>query len=430
MPTISEIVNVNISRDTTAVQRAAFGVMMHLSLTRVFDSGELWREYTSAAALLTDGFKTTDTAYLAAVSLFSQEVAPEKMIVGQRATDDTVTVTPTAVNTYEYSVTINGTEFSFTSDGTATVAEVVAGLVAAINAGSEPVTATDSTTHVTLAPDVASTYYSVTAGNNLALGFTASDTFAEDITAIRTQNDTWYALTAHTHTAADVEDIAAHVETLKKIYGTSASTAAIITSATTDIASVLKDAGYDRTFVMYSGDAAEFPEAGILGVMLPKEVGSATWKFKTITGITADDLTSTQSTYARNKNCMTYETIGGVSITREGKVASGEFIDTIIGVDWLESRMEERVYSRLVNSDKIPYTDDGFTMIEGDIRAQLQEAIDVGFLAASPAPTVTVPKVANVSSALKTARETPAITFTGTLAGAVHKVTITGSVTV
>ncbi len=68
----------------------------------------------------------------------------------RRTTDLTrardVVVTPIAQDDTTYSVTINGTLFTFLSDASATVAEITAGLVAAITAGAEPVTATDNTT--------------------------------------------------------------------------------------------------------------------------------------------------------------------------------------------------------------------------------------------------------------------------------------------
>lgn len=431
MPAISEIVNVNISRETAAVSRASFGVMMHLSLTRVFDSGETWREYTAAADLLTDGFKATDTAYLAANALFSQPISPEKIIIGQRASEDTVTLTPTVANSTAYTVTINGTAFSFTSDASATAAEIVTGLIAAVNGGAEPVTATGTTTLI-LNPDVAATYYSVTSSANLPITtITADNTFAQDIAAIRVTNDDWYVVTSHSHVEADVNELAAAVESLKKLYAYSTSDAAVLTTSTTDIMSDLSGFNYDRTFGIYDAESdTTFPECGWVGRVLPTDPGAATWAFKTITGVDQDNLTTTQSTNVRGKNGNTYETIGGVEVTRDGKVASGEYIDVMIFCDWLESRMEERIYSRFVNLDKIPYTDAGLAIIETEIRAQLQEGIDAGGLAADPAPTVTVPRVSTVSSATKATRIAPTITFTGTLAGAVHKTTITGKVSV
>ena len=70
-----------------------------------------------------------------------------------------VTVTPTATNAATYNVTItmaDGTAYTttdYTADGSATVAEITAGLVALINATAVPVTAADATTTYTLTAD-------------------------------------------------------------------------------------------------------------------------------------------------------------------------------------------------------------------------------------------------------------------------------------
>lgn len=61
-----------------------------------------------------------------------------------------VRITPTASNNQTYQVVVNGTVFSYTSDADATVAEIVAGLVAAVGGGAEPVSATDGGTHIDL----------------------------------------------------------------------------------------------------------------------------------------------------------------------------------------------------------------------------------------------------------------------------------------
>lgn len=61
-----------------------------------------------------------------------------------------VSVAVTAVNGFAYSLTVNGTVFTFTADGSATTAEIVAGLSAAVNAGSEPVHASGTDTPLLL----------------------------------------------------------------------------------------------------------------------------------------------------------------------------------------------------------------------------------------------------------------------------------------
>jgi len=57
-----------------------------------------------------------------------------------------IKATPIASNNQLYEIAINGTPFQYTSDADATVAEITAGLHAAIAAGAEPVDSTDNGT--------------------------------------------------------------------------------------------------------------------------------------------------------------------------------------------------------------------------------------------------------------------------------------------
>lgn len=91
------------------------------------------------------------------------------------------TVTPTAVNSETYTITINGKSVSYTADASATVAEITAGLVAAFAACTEPefqeITATDGTTLVTLTAKSAGTPFTQTSSaTNTATLVTATTT--------------------------------------------------------------------------------------------------------------------------------------------------------------------------------------------------------------------------------------------------------------
>ena len=81
-------------------------------------------------------------------------VATQIWLGGAQKVAQVNTVTPTAANNAVYTITINSKTVTYTADGSATVAEITAGLVAAFQASDEPefqeITATDSTTHVTL----------------------------------------------------------------------------------------------------------------------------------------------------------------------------------------------------------------------------------------------------------------------------------------
>lgn len=64
-----------------------------------------------------------------------------------------IKITPVAANNQLYRVNINGAAHDYTSDADATVAEITSGLVSAITAGSEPVTATDNGTDLDVVGD-------------------------------------------------------------------------------------------------------------------------------------------------------------------------------------------------------------------------------------------------------------------------------------
>ena len=77
------------------------------------------------------------------------------------------------------------------------------------------------------------------------------------------------------------------------------------------------------------------------------------------------------TTYQNNltaKNANFYYTIAGRNITAPGKVAAGEWIDTIRGRDRLQVRIQERVALVTMNADKIPYTDPGTADASADDR--------------------------------------------------------------
>ena len=109
----------------------------------------------------------------------------------------------------------------------------------------------------------------------------------------------------------------------------------------------------------YPSTGADYPDAAWMGEGFPYDPGSSTWAYKTLKGVASDNITASKETALVAKNCNFYSEVGGVKITQEGKVASGEWIDIIIGTDWLEARLRESVYSALVNNRKIPYDGHG-----------------------------------------------------------------------
>ncbi|MCK5609860.1 DUF3383 family protein [Candidatus Pacearchaeota archaeon] len=439
MATLNTIVNLTITRQTRAVSKAGFGTAMVLGIHKRFT--ERIKYYsTSNAMLIVNGgdFDSVDSEYIAALPMFGQENAVTRVAVGRRKTSDTTVITITTVaNNTAYTTTINGTAFEYTSDADATNLEIALGLVTAINLGAEPVTALDNVDGTyDLDADVADAPYTVVVDSGQTVTpYVASDTMANDLAAIKTENNDWYGLLLTSRTLADQTAAAAWVQTNKKFAGFGSADVNIINTTdagdTTTLAAVLKAASYTRSYAFYSGSAAtQYPESALFGVILPKNPGSYTTMFKTLAGITVDDLTDTQITNATDKYCMIYTTIGGVNMTQEGQTADSEYIDVIIFIDWLEAEIVANVFGDFVNQDKVPYTDAGAGAIEGDVKAALKLGVEREGLAEDPPYTTSVPLVADVSTSDKANRLLPDVEFGATLSGAIHFTNIAGQVTV
>lgn len=346
-----------------------------------------------------------------------------------------------------YRVTLNGIDFDYTTLTTVQTANEIAQILTdLINVIPQlvPVTATNNLdgTIDLIADDLTTTFSVSVSPEILAVQkglilqpLVAVNPVADDLTAINNANSDWYALIAITRDVPSVKAIAAWVEARIKLFGTSSSDLDIINvpagTDTTSIAAFFNQIGYVRTFVMYHQDAlSDFPEAAWFGKVLPLDPGSETWKFKTLASISYSNLTTTQSNNALNKKANTYEFVGGVGITGNGTVAQGEYIDTIRGIDWLTARIQEFVFSVLVQNPKVPYTDAGITVIQAEVMRALSLGVANGFLTNDPSPMVTVPRASDVPPADKANRILRNVRFQATLAGAIHAVVIRGTVSI
>lgn len=430
MTVLTDIIQVQISRETQAVSRAAFNIPLFLAEHTTFS--ERARTYTSFSAIAED-FNSGTSVYEAAARYFGQELVPATVVIGRKQIDGVVgSISPVSNNT-EYSVTINGVAVKATSDADATAVEIAAALKAAFDiavgiTGVNFVDNLDGTFDVDVVTPGSA--WSITSSSNVTLTNKAStESWPDAIDAVEFENSQWIALNAETHEDADILAIAEVIEAREKVYITSTSSAAAKTAVTTDIISQLKDLGYQKTAIMWKGDADEnYPECAWTAYQIQPLPGSNTWAHKTLTGTSVDKLTGTETTNLKNKNANTYESIGGVNATTGGKMVGGEYIDIMIGVLWLTARMRERIWFRMVNSSKIAYTNAGIAIIEAEVRAQLQEGIRNNFLADSPSPVIFVPDALSVDPNLRATRVLEDLTFEARLAGAIHFVTIRGSV--
>lgn len=391
-------------------------------------------------------------------------------VVGVTAVDNTthVTLTPKnvatatltvdgVVNTETYTVTIDGTAFAFLSDGTATATEIRDGLQALIIAGGYAAaevldnaadaldfafashagadlreSATGAATMVLSSEVLANRLLSV---GGVSTGLTVVDLtpdpgVATDWAAIIAEDKDFYGVGMDSESEVQIKALAALIEVEQMIYiPNSINTENAVAATTDDVWSDLKALGYDRTGALQATYNSQYQGCRWLGRMLPTDPGSATWAFKKLSGATVGAYSAAQTAALDGKKANYYLTVGGVPITRQGYAVSGEWLDTSRGIDWFSARIQERIYSLLVNNDKVTYAQMQ-VMAEAEIRAQMEEAQRADFLVKDLEDTpwvVTIPDPADISSAEKILRNYPSMEFSAFLANAVHFAQVVGT---
>lgn len=261
----------------------------------------------------------------------------------------------------------------------------------------------------------------------------AAETITDFFTRIENEDPDWGIAIELGHVKADVVSLAGLVETKDKVYISASDEAAIKDSgSSTDVAALVQITAEKNTAIMFSATAdTEFADAAWAGkVSALGDPGTATWAHKTLSGITPDVLSTAERAGVLGKNASVYEITANINHTFEGKTASGTFIDLRRGTFFIRARIAEDVFQAISNTNKIPYTQGGVSTIESVIRARLQLFVNDGLLAIDPVFVVTVPIVADIIQADKTARILKNVEFSATFTGAIHRVEIEGFVSV
>lgn len=469
---LDDVVNVAITEAASPLTGPGFGTPLVLGAHHGhFGMGELLRYYTSAAAMLSDGFLATDQTYLEVASMFQQRPTVERVAVGERpvAVAQVINVTvPASPADGAYTITITGAlgpAHGTFNASSSTQAQVVAGLVAALNnSGVHGVTLVTASDHATahtsvdLTADTAGAPFTVSlvspSSTMAQTTSTANVGIPEALDAIQAYQPDWYGLVITQRDDGNVMAAATHIEGMssRHIFLAQSSAAAILSApysapgagvADADVASHLRTLGYARTSLWYDATDAATMASAMMARGLASVPGGITWKFKQLIGVAAFALTTTQRTNLLSKNANSYEPLANQTMTFEGTVGDGEFIDVIHGIDHLHSLIQLGVGSILSASPKVPYTQAGINLLAGAVRSALKQKELDGLIAESrvlgdgtlqrPAYTVTPPKISDISASDRAGRTIPAghpIVFEGTLAGAIHAVHITGTLSV
>lgn len=210
-----------------------------------------------------------------------------------------------------------------------------------------------------------------------------------------------------------------------------------------------KNFSYYRTFAMFSGladgyEPDEQPKANRYAALawmakcFGYDPGTETWAMKELATVMPSALDTAQKKELELQHTGRFLRYGGCNITIGGNMLAGEWIDVIRFRDWIKNEMQIRVFNVIKVNRKVPFTDAGIAMIEGQMIATLKKGQQVGGIAdteyddegnAVPGFKVTVPKALSLTEAERKSRKLTGCKYTARLAGAIHAVEIEGFLT-
>ena len=238
-------------------------------------------------------------------------------------------------------------------------------------------------------------------------------------------------------------DVAAWAEARTKVFSCATNDLLTLTIGDlTSTAALLFAGNYTRTICTYSSTPAEYPDAAVLGKAFTTNFDSPnsviTLKFKSLAGVTTEDINTSQKTAIDEKRANVLADIAGISVYSEGFMSSQLFFDERHSIDWLVGEIESNVFSYLVSRPtKVPQTNQGAASIEQQLARALDAGVSNGMLAPGTDSngeflgngySITVQRVEDMNPADIAARKAPNISFVALFAGATHFIQIDGNV--
>lgn len=445
---IASIIAVTIAISDSAPKAPAFDTPLIMAKAPYVGAREYSCDSSGLVSMAADGFATYSRAYQLVQRMAGQSGGAGSAFVYSRVAqqtqnvDMTVDITKTRVGqvlTFDLayqgvSSTITVTVATNTVNAILDLVEAAIDLSTAGLAGVGVAPDNATATKLTLTADVAGDFFLIDLGGDPSFALedvsVAGTNFADELVAAKALlGESVYGLLIDGFAETEINIAAAFALSNSMVFlGQSPDQEILESGQTDDVASDLSGASNTRSAVCFTRNMSSDWAAGLLGLMLGQTPGSATWAFKTIAGAEADELSTTHFNAARAKHAMLYTTERGIAHTWDGWAASGRYFDITHGVDALKADIETRVYQLLLNQPKVPFTATGLAQIEGQIRGALASAESTGLITSGW--TVTMPSLVGYSTVDKAARILRTVKFTATLQGAVHSVTVAGTLTI
>lgn len=421
---VSRLVNVSVNLTPTLAQFPNFNTCLLLTTDTVIDVVTRMASFASLDAVA-EAFGTGSVAYNAASPWFAQNPQPSNLLIGRwaeggssgqligavRSASQQLISVWTPITDGSMRVSVNGSVETLTALNFSAVtnlngvAEVInlqlTGADCAWDSVNQRFVITSSTTGVSSTVSFATVVGTGTdvatllgmlvsnSGSYVANGVAAQSALDTVVIFSNMFSSQWYGLVIPEASDNDHMAVAEYIEASNPphFYGVNTQEAGcLVPSDTSNIAYALAQLKYTSTAVQYSSSSAYAIMsllARILTTNWSANNSTITLMYKQEPGITGENLTETQADALASFHCNVFAKYNNdTAIIQSGQVASGDFIDTTIGADWLASQIQTNGFNALYGTTtKLPQTDAGNHVLATAFEAACQAGVNNGLLA-------------------------------------------------
>lgn len=446
---IKDTVKVNITNQTPRIAEVGFGTL--LIIGKPINVGDRTKLYSEPSEMLEDGYKTSDEIYKKALVAMSQERKPAMFMIGKRNPNAntkqkiTFSKNPTGGT---FTIEVGGnTTADIAYDADAAAIKTALELLASVN--EVTVTRTLSTEidiefvgdHVNTLVDPIEVFTdALDTDVEGSISYITYGSAAEDALVaynnIKESDNGFYGViaTSDAFTDEEAEDLAAVIEIEERHFSFLRTTTLIASTNyeanSNELATNLKKKNFTKMHVIYTKKAENFIDAAIMGLQLTKTPGSSSFMYKSLIGVTPDAFTTAERNNLRSKSCNFYETQAGKPVFKDGTTPSGEYIDIVIGIDFLTVRMAETVFIGIATPEKMDFDTGGVSIVESLMLSALYTFGVENNLIIEESIVIIMPDIDAIPITDKAARKLKNCKFKALLKGAIHFVEIDGTLTV
>jgi len=189
----------------------------------------------------------------------------------------------------------------------------------------------------------------------------------------------------------------------------------IVTGKELSLGGFFKGANYKRVVTIFKDANNDYPNAAIMGSILPKDPGTFNLSLLEVTGIQPALLSSAQKTLLETNNINYYEYFSNKTNPRVGancgKVANGDDFRICYLKDWVTTTIKENLANLFLSVPFVPYNAFGFSLVSGAIMRALIEAANRNLVERVLSSDVIMPNLNTISQEDRIAGILNGVTF-------------------